>query len=92
MMRVRQRLGRWEAIMRCSNCGKDVPLLGKVCPWCHVDKSKDQAITLVSGAGAIGGGFVGNMIDGFMGMLIGAVIGAVLMAIAAAVKLKALKK
>ncbi len=30
--------------MICSNCGKDGPFGGKVCPWCHADKSGDQAV------------------------------------------------
>jgi predicted amidophosphoribosyltransferase len=28
--------------MRCSDCGKDIPFTGKVCPWCHTDESGDQ--------------------------------------------------
>lgn len=28
--------------MLCSNCGKDIPFAGKVCPFCKADKSGDQ--------------------------------------------------
>lgn len=28
--------------MLCSNCGKNIPYTGKVCPYCNVDKSEDQ--------------------------------------------------
>lgn len=28
--------------MKCSNCGKNIPYAGNVCPYCHVNKSSDQ--------------------------------------------------
>lgn len=28
--------------LKCSSCGKRVPVGGKVCPWCNADKSEDQ--------------------------------------------------
>ena len=28
--------------MLCSNCGKNIPYAGKVCPYCKIDKSADQ--------------------------------------------------
>ena len=31
-----------HTLMRCANCGKDIAFTGKVCPWCHTDKSGDQ--------------------------------------------------
>jgi len=27
--------------MICSNCGKNISTVGKVCPYCNADKSKD---------------------------------------------------
>jgi hypothetical protein len=27
----------------CSNCGAVIPIKGKVCPYCHADKSEDAA-------------------------------------------------
>jgi outer membrane lipoprotein SlyB len=50
--------------MQCSNCGKDIPYAGKVCPFCHVDKSKDQQLH----ASAIGGGFAGLIIGAMFGV------------------------
>jgi len=26
----------------CSNCGKKIPLHGKVCPYCNANKEKDK--------------------------------------------------
>ena len=34
--------------MLCSNCGKDIPIVGNVCPYCHVDKRGDQALKLMT--------------------------------------------
>ena len=34
--------------MRCSNCGKDIPYIGKICPFCHADKGQDKASTSVA--------------------------------------------
>lgn len=34
--------------MRCSNCGKQVPFMGRVCPFCHSDKASDKASTIVA--------------------------------------------
>ena len=58
-------------MIRCSGCGKKIPELGKVCPYCHRDKSADVA---AQGAGVIAmmiGGAIGYAIGGFGGMLIG---------------------
>lgn len=67
--------------MRCSNCGKDIPFTGNVCPYCHVDKSGDQT-SMVFGMifGVIGGG-LGWAIAGpgvaFIGLIVGVIIGLV---------------
>jgi hypothetical protein len=34
-------------IMLCSGCGKDVPFIGDVCPYCHRNKSADQKTQIV---------------------------------------------
>jgi RNA polymerase subunit RPABC4/transcription elongation factor Spt4 len=36
-----------EIEMLCSNCGKDIPFLGEVCPWCHKRKFGDQVVTML---------------------------------------------
>ena len=51
--------------MHCSNCGKDIPFTGKVCPWCHHNKEKDQIVTVL------------GMFCGAIGLFLGAVIGGV---------------
>lgn len=64
--------------MLCSNCGKDVPFVGNVCPWCKKDKSMDQvrhALAIVAGAGCAyigaklfgGWGIVGGFFAGGLG-------------------------
>lgn len=63
--------------MRCSNCGKDVPFAGKVCPWCHVDKSKDQMGLILSGLFGFGGAVLGNLIAGGWGVACGTLLGGV---------------
>lgn len=69
--------------MRCSNCGKDIPFAGQVCPYCHANKSKDQNLTVfafISGFGlAI---FVywitQNIFYAFFGLIGGVIIGTIL--------------
>ncbi len=45
--------------MLCSNCGKSVPFVGKVCPHCGIDKSRDQAIQVWGCIGLLAGGGLG---------------------------------
>lgn len=53
--------------MVCSGCGKDIPFSGAVCPYCHRDKSQDQAAqTLVLGVAAVVGA-IGWFVFGFLG-------------------------
>lgn len=73
--------------MICSGCGKDIPFVGEVCPYCHREKKSDQAQqmhamffgTLGAAIGAaIGYGEnkeVGWLIGGFIGMVAGVVSG-----------------
>ncbi|WP_156675543.1 MULTISPECIES: hypothetical protein [unclassified Mycobacterium] len=63
--------------MRCSNCGKDIPFAGKVCPWCHADKSTDQAKQVFGFIGGLAGGALGWMIHGIIPAIIGFFVGAV---------------
>jgi predicted lipid-binding transport protein (Tim44 family) len=71
--------------MTCSNCGKDVPFGGNVCPYCKADKSGDQMIQAIAFMGAMAGGvaggivglIVGNILAGVAtGMIIGMIAGA----------------
>ena len=73
-----------EKTMPCNNCGKEVPGEGRVCPFCHVDKSHYQKKNVYVGAligGIIGvlggsaGSFNGSMIGLFLGVVLGAIIG-----------------
>ena len=34
--------------MKCSNCGKQIPFGGRVCPYCHAKKSGDKLSTLLA--------------------------------------------
>lgn len=83
--------------MLCSNCGKDIPFSGKVCPYCHADKSKDQATTVAAGLGAfVGGSFLfgivavasGDMCTGMIAGIVGVLIGAFVGALVGAAKVK----
>jgi hypothetical protein len=63
--------------MRCSNCGKDIPFTGKVCPWCHTDKSGDQQKYAFGIAFGIVGGVSGWLIHGIGIALIGVFVGTI---------------
>lgn len=64
--------------MRCSGCGKEIPFSGKVCPYCHRDKSADQQVHAVVIAITVVCMGLGYLFGGFMGMLIGGGIGVVI--------------
>ncbi len=34
--------------MKCSNCGKRIPFSGRVCPFCHAQKSGDKLRTVIA--------------------------------------------
>jgi hypothetical protein len=61
--------------MRCSNCGKDIPFTGKVCPWCHTDKSGDQRTQVFGMLFGMAGGILGWAIHGIGVALIGLFVG-----------------
>ena len=45
--------------MDCSNCGKDIPYSGKVCPYCNADKSEDKFFVTASWIGGVPGVILG---------------------------------
>jgi glutaredoxin len=72
--------------MQCSNCGKQIPFEGKVCPYCHADKSTDQRefglnalfwwcifLGCLFGFG-VNSSFIGLFIGGLVGAIAGAAI------------------
>jgi len=61
--------------MTCSSCGKNIPFAGKVCPFCHVDKSSDQQTHLLATVGGIGGALGGSYFFGFWGAVGGFFVG-----------------
>jgi hypothetical protein len=62
--------------VKCSNCGKNIPFMGNVCPWCHADKSKDQAVQVSLVAGTIFGVLIGVVVnDVGVGIVAGLVCG-----------------
>ncbi|WP_201068504.1 MULTISPECIES: CvpA family protein [Thiorhodovibrio] len=66
-----------EKNMLCLGCGKEIPFLGDVCPYCQRDKSRDQIILVVLVFFAVLGGFVGSFFS-FMGLIIGTAVGVVI--------------
>jgi hypothetical protein len=67
--------------MHCSNCGKDIPYGGKVCPFCHADKSWDQKVHALTMVGGLIGGFLGFAVNSCGGAFLGFVVGAMLLII-----------
>lgn len=61
--------------MVCSNCGKGIPMAGRVCPYCHADKGIDQQRHALGLLGAVVGGFLGSNVSGFGGAIVGCVLG-----------------
>ena len=64
--------------MLCSGCGKDIPFVGQVCPFCQRDKTKDQGNQTLLVIMLIVGGGIGYLIGGFKGLLWGLGVGMVL--------------
>jgi outer membrane lipoprotein SlyB len=63
--------------MQCSNCGKTIPFAGKVCPFCHVEKSGDQRRYAYAVLGAVTCGAAGGFVFGLWGIVGGLVVGAI---------------
>ncbi len=62
--------------MDCSNCGKDIPYSGKVCPYCNADKSEDQFFVTASWVGGLPGVILGFIVmKSLWGIPIGYVFG-----------------
>lgn len=75
--------------MLCSNCGKDIPFTGKVCPFCKVDKSEDQRLQ----AFVVFFGFIGWMLGWyFIGFFKGFFVALVFMLIGFIIYLSTKKK
>jgi len=55
----------------CSNCGKGIPFAGRVCPYCHADKTPDQFWYAWAFVGAILGGIIGWLATEDVGWIIG---------------------
>lgn len=60
--------------MLCTNCGKDIPMAGNVCPWCLQDKSADKSWTTASYV-AVGAAVAGYFLAGVGGAIAGFVAG-----------------
>ena len=48
--------------MHCSNCGKEIPYTGKVCPYCNTEKSGDKTVSAALWVGGIPGGIIGGFV------------------------------
>ncbi len=72
--------------MLCTNCGKDVPFIGKLCPYCKTDKSYDQETTsrsmILGVAFSVVCGFLGWAITNDVGVTILSVIGGMVTGVA----------
>lgn len=63
--------------MKCSNCGKEIPFTGKVCPFCNVDKSADKKLQVLVTVFGTGGAIAGYNLLGFWGAVGGFVVGSI---------------
>lgn len=65
--------------MHCSNCGKDVPFAGNVCPYCHADKSSDQQKQILGMffglVGAVAGWLIHGILVALIGLFVGVIVG-----------------
>jgi hypothetical protein len=65
--------------MTCSSCGKNIPFTGKVCPFCHRDKSRDQHVQACAFLFTLIGGAIGWFIDHLIiGIIAGGIIGTII--------------
>lgn len=78
--------------MRCSNCGKEIPFAGQVCPFCHADKSYNQKVLGLTYFIIMGGGGIGWWIGGAREMWIGMGIGFFLSLVVMALNVQYRKK
>ena len=62
--------------MQCTNCGKEVPFTGKVCPYCNHSKTeKKMDIVLATIGVALGVLFGWSTGGGWFGAVVSAVVG-----------------
>lgn len=64
--------------MFCSTCGKDIPFAGTICPYCHRDKSNDQAATVLAFIFGFALAFLGGNLIGVWGAIGGGIVGIIL--------------
>lgn len=69
--------------MLCTSCGKGIPYIGTVCPYCHRDKSRDQTIRFLGIVCAAVFGALGGWIAGVAAAFWGAIGGLFLGSLAA---------
>lgn len=62
--------------MLCSNCGKDIPYSGSVCPYCKNNKSEDQSQHILMWLTVPLCCWLGFKVIGVIGFFIGIMIGA----------------
>lgn len=67
--------------MLCSNCGKDIPFVGNVCPYCHHNKSGDKQLTAWTVFFSIVGAGIGIYLYGCVGLIVGFIAGGIVGAI-----------
>jgi RNA polymerase subunit RPABC4/transcription elongation factor Spt4 len=53
--------------MQCSNCGKNIPLTGNVCPYCGADKEQDRQRFIAMFLGLCAGAYIAVQ-AGFRGL------------------------
>jgi hypothetical protein len=88
------------AIMQCSNCGKEIPFTGNVCPHCHANKERDQQVYalamglffLIAIPGGIAYIFYGNYTIGCVALIIAVLASAIVGAVGTARNKAAAKK
>jgi hypothetical protein len=64
--------------MRCLDCAQRVPFWGVTCPYCGTDKSRAQALRIISIISPLGGAALGAYLTGITGFFLGGVIGGAL--------------
>jgi hypothetical protein len=65
--------------MLCTGCGKRVPFVGDVCPYCQRDKTRSQVFHLIGYSCGIASGLIGYLFwqwPGAIGLFAAGVIAA----------------
>lgn len=60
--------------MQCISCGKDIPSIAKVCPYCHRDTKESSEAHGIMCVLSLLGGIVGYFFNGWGGAIIGAAL------------------